>query len=774
MATKRVAVVTGSNKGIGYGIVRVLSKSFQGDVLATARNVARGEAAIAELKKEGHEAKFYPLDITDPESVANLAKYLKKEYGGLDILVNNAGIAYKNASTAPFTEQASVTVKCNFHGTLNVCRQLFPLLRPHSRPSCIHDSMPGHRAYVTLCQAIVAYVTLCQAIVRHVTLCQAIGACDHIPGHVMFLCQANIRDSIPGHRAYMTLSQASVRQHASRDSIPGHVCDTMPGQAATRALCQASVRGDSIPGHDVTLCQANIHDSMPGQHAHVTLCQASVRRDSMPGQRRGVTLCQGNGANLRDSIPGQRAYVTLSQATYVALCQANIRDSMPGHREYVTLSQAIVRTPLCVRDSIPGHCAYVTLSQAIVTRLSQAIVRTRLYPRPLSMRTLSQASVRDATLSQATYVTLCQANIRTWRHRPASRRGLYARPSCVSDSVRPACVRDSIPCQRHVVTLCQASVRRGSMPGQRAPASRRVTLCQGIAASRDSMPRASMRRVTLCQGSIAQTLTTLSQASVRRGLSQAHVCGSARQTYVTLCQAIVSTRLHARPSSRHRLYPRPLCVARLYPRPLCDVTLSQAIVRTPSCVRDSIPGHRAYMTLSQASVHKGLYARPACVRDSIPGHVCDTMPGQRAYVALCQASVRKAAYVTDSMPGHRRKMTPCQAIGVVTLSQASGVTDVADGVHESKGWPSTAYGTSKIGVSVMSFILQRELDQQHKEDIVVNACCPGYVDTDMTSHKGPKTIDQGADTPAYLALLPPDVTSPRGEYVTERKVQTWV
>lgn len=71
------------------------------------------------------------------------------------------------------------------------------------------------------------------------------------------------------------------------------------------------------------------------------------------------------------------------------------------------------------------------------------------------------------------------------------------------------------------------------------------------------------------------------------------------------------------------------------------------------------------------------------------------------------------------------------------------IKDTADGVHESNGWPSTAYGVSKIGVSVMSFILQRELDQQGKEDIVVNACCPGYVDTDMTSHKGPKTIDQG-------------------------------
>ncbi|KAK7491169.1 hypothetical protein BaRGS_00017606 [Batillaria attramentaria] len=96
-----------------------------------------------------------------------------------------------------------------------------------------------------------------------------------------------------------------------------------------------------------------------------------------------------------------------------------------------------------------------------------------------------------------------------------------------------------------------------------------------------------------------------------------------------------------------------------------------------------------------------------------------------------------------------------------------------EGKHEAAGWPSSAYGVSKIGVTVMSFIQQRQFDAEKREDIIVNACCPGYVNTDMSSHKGHKTIDQGAETPVMLALIPPNASSPRGQFLSEKKVAQW-
>ena len=51
--------------------------------------------------------------------------------------------------------------------------------------------------------------------------------------------------------------------------------------------------------------------------------------------------------------------------------------------------------------------------------------------------------------------------------------------------------------------------------------------------------------------------------------------------------------------------------------------------------------------------------------------------------------------------------------------------------------------------------------------IDVNACCPGYVNTDMSSGRGTKTPLQGADTPAWLALLAPKGTTQK--FFSERK-----
>jgi len=131
---ERVAIVTGSNKGIGLSVVKLLcQQNPTWKVYLTARNPDLGHTAVNEFKKLGISPLFHQLDITSPASCDAFAAHLKKEHGGLDVLVNNAGIAYKQAATEPFSEQASVTMDTNYFGTLNACNAFFPLLRSGAR-----------------------------------------------------------------------------------------------------------------------------------------------------------------------------------------------------------------------------------------------------------------------------------------------------------------------------------------------------------------------------------------------------------------------------------------------------------------------------------------------------------------------------------------------------------------------------------------------------------------------------------------------------------------
>jgi NAD(P)-dependent dehydrogenase (short-subunit alcohol dehydrogenase family) len=114
----RVVLVTGANRGLGLETCRQMS-ALGCRVILTARDPKAAREAAGRLKVDGLR-----LDVTDPESIANLLADVAARYKRLDVLINNAGVLL-DGFNARLAEQ---TMDVNFHGVVRVTDAFRPLL----------------------------------------------------------------------------------------------------------------------------------------------------------------------------------------------------------------------------------------------------------------------------------------------------------------------------------------------------------------------------------------------------------------------------------------------------------------------------------------------------------------------------------------------------------------------------------------------------------------------------------------------------------------------
>src|SRR4051812_9407258 len=91
---KKIILITGSNKGIGFEIARQLAKLGH-QVILTARDETKGLDALKKLKAENINVHFVSIDITNEANIQQAAKKVKSEFGKLDVLINNAAISLR-------------------------------------------------------------------------------------------------------------------------------------------------------------------------------------------------------------------------------------------------------------------------------------------------------------------------------------------------------------------------------------------------------------------------------------------------------------------------------------------------------------------------------------------------------------------------------------------------------------------------------------------------------------------------------------------------------
>jgi NAD(P)-dependent dehydrogenase (short-subunit alcohol dehydrogenase family) len=138
MNDQKTAFITGANKGIGYATAKLLAeKGFQ--VWMGVRDLIKGKEAYDILKTQNLDVHLVQIDVSDDQSVAFAAQYLKQKINKLDILINNAGFA-ADLSVTPSEEPISSIIRqyeANTFGPVRVTQQLLPLLKSTPNASII-------------------------------------------------------------------------------------------------------------------------------------------------------------------------------------------------------------------------------------------------------------------------------------------------------------------------------------------------------------------------------------------------------------------------------------------------------------------------------------------------------------------------------------------------------------------------------------------------------------------------------------------------------------
>jgi NAD(P)-dependent dehydrogenase (short-subunit alcohol dehydrogenase family) len=153
---RRIALVTGGNRGIGYETCKELVH-VGCHVILTSRNEEDGRRAVAKLDS-GDKIVFRKLDITATEEIEALRDWIVDTYGRLDILINNAGI-YLDEGVSVFDVGEKTmrdSLEVNFYGAFHLCRAFVPLMRKNGYGRIVNVSS-GYGAMSEMGGQVAAY-----------------------------------------------------------------------------------------------------------------------------------------------------------------------------------------------------------------------------------------------------------------------------------------------------------------------------------------------------------------------------------------------------------------------------------------------------------------------------------------------------------------------------------------------------------------------------------------------------------------------------------------
>ncbi|MHA5688866.1 SDR family oxidoreductase [Pseudomonas aeruginosa] len=144
--TSKVALITGSSRGIGAALAQRLAGEGFRVIVNYAGSAGPAAAVVASIEAAGGQALALQADVADPVAVGVMFEEVERAFQGIDVVVNCAGVM-QLASVADSDDQLfDRTVAINFKGTFNVCREAARRLRDGGRIINFSSSVIGMRS----------------------------------------------------------------------------------------------------------------------------------------------------------------------------------------------------------------------------------------------------------------------------------------------------------------------------------------------------------------------------------------------------------------------------------------------------------------------------------------------------------------------------------------------------------------------------------------------------------------------------------------------------
>jgi short-subunit dehydrogenase len=200
MAAKLV-LVTGASSGIGEATAKLYS-TRGARTLLLARSAERLEEVAAAIKREGGEARAFPIDLADASAIAELAARIVREIGTPDILINNAGAGRWLPFLETTAEEALAMIEVPYLAAFNLTRTLLPgmLARRSGAIACITSpasylAWPNASAYTAARWALAGFAEVLRS--------ELAGAGVSVTLVVLGLVESSYWEHNPGSRQHL-------------------------------------------------------------------------------------------------------------------------------------------------------------------------------------------------------------------------------------------------------------------------------------------------------------------------------------------------------------------------------------------------------------------------------------------------------------------------------------------------------------------------------------------------------------------------------------------